>query len=293
MYQWRKGLAVWRVGSHLYISVPFTWLVEEAQKLANEWSMGEVSMGGPGLMKPTAVEGFEPILFHNPCATFTTRGCPNSCPFCAVSLLEPDFYEVPGFKPAPLICDNNLLAATKKHIRRVVDWEKVFPFVDFNQGLEAKRFTPDVADMLGELRCKVRFAFDDPSNEGVVKDAIDLCRARATNNIGVYCLIGYDDSPDDAQARLELVRSWGIRPNPMRYQPLRASRKNEHLAPGWTEIEMRRMMHYYSRLRWYEHIPFNEFVWIGSSTEKEDNGMEIEDSSEAPRVDILHPRLFD
>lgn len=258
MYQWRKGIAKWKVGDTLYISVPFTWLVGEAEEIA-QTHKGKVLMGGPGLMKPTRCEGYEPLLFHNPLATFTTRGCPNTCPFCAVPWLEGDLVEDTDFRPAPVICDNNLLAATRKHIERVVDRIKGFPYVDFNQGLEAGRFTPEIADLLGTLRCKVRFALDSWGQEGTVKDAIDLCRERTTKAIGVYCLIGFDDTPKEARARLELVRSWGIWPNPMRYQPLDAKTKNFYVAPGWTQEELARMTRYYSRLFWLKHVPYEDY----------------------------------
>lgn len=258
MYQWNKGIAQWEVGETLYISVPFTWLVADAEKIASKHK-GKVMIGGSGLMKPTDCEGFEPILFHNPCATFTTRGCPNKCPFCAVPKLEPEFYEIPNFRPAPLICDNNLLAASRKHIEKVADTLKVYPFVDFNQGLEARRFTPEIADLFGKLNCHVRFAFDYWGQETAVKDAIDLCRERTTNNISVYCLLGFNDDPESAKARLELVRSWGIRPNPMRYQPLDAKLKNNYVHPNWTERKLRDTMKYYSRLIWYEGFQFDEW----------------------------------
>lgn len=258
MYQWHKGIAQWQVGDTLYLSVPFTWLVEEAEKIAIKHK-GKVLMGGPGFMRPTHCEGFDPILFHNPCATFTTRGCPNRCSFCAESKLEPEFYEIPDFRPAPVICDNNLLAASRKHLERVVDKLKVFPFVDFNQGLEARRFKPEIAELLGQLNCHVRFAFDSWGQEAAVKDAIDLCRKRTTKNISVYYLIGYNDDPESARARLELARSWGVLPNPMRYQPLDAKEKNSYVHPNWTERELLDTMRYYSRLVYLEHIPFDEY----------------------------------
>ena len=74
-------------------------------------------------------------------------------------------------------------------------------------------------------------------------------------------LIGFRDTPENARYRLEKVRSWGIRPNPMWYQPLNARKKNEYVAPGWAELELARMMDYYSRLRWYEHIPYEDFEY--------------------------------
>ena len=244
--------------------MPFTWLIKQAEQLASLWP-GEVLMGGPGLMKPTECEGFEPILFHNPCATFTTRGCPRKCSFCAVPQIEGDLKEIPNFRPAPVICDNNLLAATKKHIRRVVDRLKIFPYVDFNQGLDARLFDLDIALMLGELRCKVRFAFDYWGMESKVKDAIELCKKHTTKDISVYCLIGFNDTPEDARERLETIRSWGILPNPARYQPLNAKHKNEYVANGWSEFELRKTMRYYYRLNWLGKVTFNDYQYTKES----------------------------
>ena len=255
MNNWRKGIAHWQVGKTLYISVPFTWLVADAERMAREHK-GPSLIGGPGLMKPTECPGFEPILFHNPCGTFTQRGCPNRCPFCAVWRLEPEFIELPNYRPAPVICDNNFSACTRKHQEIVVQKQKQFPLTDFNQGLEARKFTPELADLLGTIKCKVRFAFDSWADDADVYDAVKLCRERTTKDIGIYCLIGFNDDPDSARLRLELVRSWGIRPNPMRYQPLEATQKNQFVHPNWTAGELAKMAHYYSRLRWTEGEPY-------------------------------------
>ncbi|MFH1485655.1 MAG: hypothetical protein ABIH46_06265 [Chloroflexota bacterium] len=266
MDQWHKRIAQWWTGDTLYLSVPFTWLIGEADTIANYWREHNktVLIGGPGLMEPNDCLHFQPILFHNPCATFTTRGCPNACPFCGVPKLEGDLREIPDFRPAPTICDNNLLAASRNHIRRVIDSLKVFSYVDFNQGLDARLFDSEIAGWLGELRCKVRFAFDHWNMEGMVKDAIALCRKYSSRKIGVYVLVGFDDSPSEAVAKLEKVRSWGIRPTPMRFQPLDAKVKNGYAGPGWTELELRRVTRYYSRLRFLEHIPFEEYEYGGS-----------------------------
>lgn len=265
MNTWKKGIATWRVDDTLYISVPFTWLMEEAREIAAGWK-GKALIGGPGTGAPSECPGFEPVIYHNPSATFTTRGCPGKhgapCEFCMVNRLEPNFLEIPNFRPAPVLCDNNPLVATKKHIQLIIDREKQYRLVDFNQGVDAGIFIrrPDIADMLGKLRCRIRFALDSWDDVGVVEEAINLCRARTTNLIGVYCLINWKESPADAIARLDLVRTWGVRPNPMRFQPLNATVKNSYVAPGWTETELRRIMHYYSKLRYYEHIPFQDFA---------------------------------
>lgn len=259
MRNWRKGIATWEVGKTLYISVPFTWLMDEAQKIAAAYK-GKTLIGGPGTMQPSVCEGYDPVLFHNPLATFTTRGCVNKCAFCAVPKIEGEFRELDTWRPAPVVCDNNLTAASTKHIRRVVDSLKCFPYVDFNQGFEARRFTPDIADMFGELKCHIRFAFDSWGSEQAAKDAIDLCRQRSTKDITVFVLIGFKDTPEEAKAKLEEVRSWGVLPNPMRFQPLDAKHKHEYVAPGWTDSELKKMMRYYSRLIYTSPIPYDEFV---------------------------------
>jgi hypothetical protein len=177
MYEWSKGLVSWKKDNTLYISVPFTWLMSKAEELAQKHD-GPVLIGGPGTGKPTTCPGFNPLELHNPDAVFTTRGCPNNCGFCMVKRLEPDYYEIPNFIPKSCVCDNNFTAASKKHQERAVDKLKTLPFVDFNQGMEAKLFTPGLADLLGNLKCKIRFAFDRVNYEKYVKEAIDLCKKK-------------------------------------------------------------------------------------------------------------------
>ncbi len=266
---WRKGIAAWRMGKALYLSVPFTWLLPEARRLAREHH-GPVYAGGPavdlmpGYLSASAIIGepcpVPPLAMHNPLATFTTRGCPNRCPFCAVPRIEGPFRELADWPVRPIVCDNNLLASSRRHFDTVIDRLKALPWVDFNQGLDARLFTPHHARRIAELKAaKVRFAFDSVASESAVADAVALARRHGLRDLGVYVLIGYADTPDDARYRLEAVRSWGIRPNPMRYQPLDALQRDAYVAPGWTERELKRMTRYYSRLRWLEHIPFDEY----------------------------------
>jgi hypothetical protein len=269
---WLKGIAQWRIGKTLYLSVPFTWLLPEARLLASAHK-GPVRAGGPAVaLMPDYLAGvaevnrpcpIEPLLFHNPLATFTTRGCPNACGFCAVPRLEGGFRELDDWRLAPLICDNNLLASSRRHFDRVIDRLKALPGVDFNQGLDARLITARHASRIAELKnVKVRFAFDHPGQETAVHDAIALCRREGLRDFSVYCLIGFDDDPESAKHRLSLVLSWKAWPNPMRYQPLDSLVKNSHVAPGWTDAELKRFMCYYSRQRYLSGVPFDEYDYI-------------------------------
>ena len=272
MNSWRKGIASWRCGDTLYLSVPFTWLLDEAKAMA-ERHRGRVIAGGPAvslLGAPWAETPdscpFDTLAMHNPCATFTTRGCPNCCSFCAVPRIEGEFRELPTWRAAPMVCDNNIMAASRSHFERVIDSLLPFPHCDFNQGLDARLFSPWHADQLVRLRgVKVRFALDHSSEAGIVADAIETARRAGLREFGVYVLVGFNDTLDDALYRLELVRSWGIRPNPMRYQPLDTMERDSYVGAGWTDYDLRRATRYYSRLRWLEHVPFADYAPVGAT----------------------------
>jgi hypothetical protein len=271
MYKWKKDIAAWGVKNTLYMSIPFTWLLPRAEDTANYHRKKgkKVVVGGPAtqLVDIDWAEvrtecKYDVLSLHNPFATFTTRGCPNHCGFCAVPKIEGEFRELKTWKPAPLVCDNNLLAASRAHFERVIDSLVSFPFVDFNQGLDARLMRSWHADQIARLKAvKVRFSFDYLDMAGYVADAIRKCLVKGLKDIGVYALIGYKEPPREAIKRLELIRSWDIRPNPMRYQPLDAEWKNGYVAPGWTEDELKKVMRYYSRLRYLEHIPFEDYQY--------------------------------
>lgn len=272
MKQWKKGIASWQACDVLYLSIPFTWLVNEAISIIKK-SKNKVIVGGPGaILLRDRFDGlaevqedaspFEPIIYHNPFATFTTRGCPNKCPFCAVPKIEGKFREILDFTPRPIICDNNFLASSKKHFDRVIDKIKIFPYVDFNQGLEARLFTSRIADRFSELkRVKIRFAFDKLSDEKYVVDAINLAKKKGLKDIACYLLFGFKDSPEDAFYRAELLHSMKVQIYPMRFQSLNAERRNCYVPKDkkWTEYGIIKFRAYWANDRYAYHFPFDEF----------------------------------
>jgi len=270
MNQWRKDIASWRMGKSLYLSIPFTWLLPKARDLAKQHH-GKVFAGGPAVdLMPEQISDVAdietpcpvpPLWMHNPLATFTTRGCVNKCKFCAVPKIEGDLRELKEWPVRPVVCDNNLLAASRLHFDRVIDRLKAMPFVDFNQGLDARRFNRHHASRIAELKgVKVRFAFDHPKMESTVHDAIALARSEGLKHFAVYVLIGFRDTPDEARWKLDKCLEWGAEPNPMRYQPLNALNKNEYVGRGWTQKDLARYTRYYFRTsRGLGGIPFDEY----------------------------------
>jgi len=74
----------------------------------------------------------------------------------------------------------------------------------------------------------------------------------------LYALIGFNDTPGDALYRLETIYSMGSLPNPMRYQPLNAIKRNSYvnIAAGWTHQELTRFMRYWTNCRYLRSVPF-------------------------------------
>ena len=252
---WPKKPVHWIENGKVYVSVVFTWQVED---VLPGWVLG-----GPGAKLLGIDNGDYPgaIKKHNPDACFTTRGCIRKCGFCAVPILEGDFREIEKPELGPIVCDNNFLASSRKHFDRVIDGLKRFNDIDFNQGLDSRLMDEYKATRLAELDIgRIRLSWDYIDIEPF--GAIYLLHNYAKipkSKISVYVLIGFNDTPGEALYKLKTILERGYRPYPLRYQPLDARRKNDYIGPGWTSKEFYRFTQYWSRLRHYGSIPFNEF----------------------------------
>lgn len=276
-HAWPKR-QVWRLDKDAnlaMVSVPFTWnLPSTYSQCAWYASLGyTVLAGGPATASlpnyladvatmPASPPNTEfPIQWHNPYATMTTRGCPHNCGFCIVPTTDGPFRELATYPIAPIICDNNLLAASMTHFDKVIANLQPLPWVDI-QNLDARFLTRYHAQRLKTLPIKVaRLAFDHSNSEADFLRAFQLLRNAkfALRRIGCYVLIGYNDTPEDALYRLTLVRDLGIRPNPMRYEPPDSLKRNAYVHPNWTDFDLRTMMRYHARLRYFEHVPYPVF----------------------------------
>lgn len=270
--QWGNGLAEWIENDTAFLSVVFSWQLDNAYQRA-AWLKQQgykVRAGGPAVsLNPTFLEGVAEIggqvnalPHHNPNATFTTRGCIRKCPFCAVPKIEGAFVELDDFPIRPLVCDNNFLASSRAHFDRVIDKLKALAGVDFNQGLDARLLTKYHAARLAELDLyAARLAWDDTKYESSFMSAFETLTGAGipAKLIRVYVLIGFDDTPEDALYRLRTILELGALPNPMRYQPLDSVRKNQYVGANWTHRELVRYMRYWSNSRKLSKIPFEEF----------------------------------
>ncbi len=265
---------------------------------------------------------------------YTTRGCVNKCPFCAVPTLEPDYIPyIPlkerverinnlyGAQKNLLLMDNNVLASKhypqiiqeiidcgfqkgakfiqpnlleiairnlknnindrayirkawylidelysslngeesyilytireKHHITKyltttkenlITAYDEIKPIyekhhkhglgklrtVDFNQGLDARLFTPEKAKLMGRIAIRpVRIAFDDIRTEEKYCAAIKMCKDAGMRDFSNYLLYNFNDHPDDLYNRLRINVDLcdklhiSIYSFPMKFHPIR------------------------------------------------------------------------
>lgn len=272
MSEWRGGLAEWTEGDTAFLSVPFTWELQNAYQRA-VWLRAEgyrVRAGGPAVsLMPDVLSGVadlggevNALPHHNPDATFTSRGCIRRCPFCAVWRVEGALQELTDWEPKPIVCDNNLLACSRRHFDTVIDRLKPLSGIDFNQGLDARLLTKHHADRLAELDCIVRLAWDHIDTGNAFMAAYETLRRAhiPKKRIRVYVLIGYQDTPEDAWFRLRTVWNLGVKPNPMRYNPLDAVVRDTYVGEHWTDDLLRQYMRYWANLVYTAGVPFEEWL---------------------------------
>lgn len=117
---------------------------------------------------------------------------------------------------APIYCEHHKTGVGKMR------------FVDFNQGLDARLFTQEKADLLGQITIHpVRIAFDDIKTEQKYCNAIRMCVKSGIKDFSNYLLYNFTDHPNDLYKRLkiniDLCDELGISiySFPMKYHPIR------------------------------------------------------------------------
>jgi hypothetical protein len=175
---------------------------------------------------------------------FSSRGCIRACKFCSVPILEGRLNSV-KYSIKHLIWpkhtrviffDNNILASP--------GWRAIFDEledmklrVDFNQGLDARLITEEVAEKLSKLKRVrlLRLAYDGQKSRRFVQEAIERLKAYGIKGreILVYALFNYEDHPEDFFHRIRDILEWGAVAYPMRFEPLDALEKNKHIGRAW------------------------------------------------------------
>jgi len=264
---WPKSFIEWRDGDTLNISVPFTWDLLEVGFRIQQMTLDppkRVRVGGPAVrLMPNYFRGLHVevggdlpgvLQRFNPQATQTTRGCVNRCDFCAVPKTEGVMVELPDWPDLPIVCDNNLLAASDAHFDKVCDHLERHGWADFNQGLDCRLLNDHHALRLKRIGdVKVRLALDHAGTKPKWDRAFETLRRAgiAKRRIASYVLVGFDSDPAECWERCEWVTGQGVHACPMWFHPLNAMVRNfvtnEQKAIGWTDYERRRLMQWFYR----------------------------------------------
>lgn len=202
----------------VHVSVAFSWDVAEGERLAEAWAQyyPVVKLGGP------AIDGegdmFTPGVYVKPGITFTSRGCPNRCPWC---LVRGDLRVLP-ITPGYVIQDNNFLACPPEHRKQVYEMlaEQSRAAV-FAGGLEARRVTDEIAVELRGVRIREVFlAADSWGALPALEQAVRRLGFLSRRQLRCYVLIGFNgETLEEASERLEAVWRIGCLPFAQLYQP--------------------------------------------------------------------------
>ena len=210
----------------IYASVVFKKNAHKLDGLKFFYPGAEIIVGGSGIdlkaTLPDEVEYIRPDYDLYPgmdySLGFTSRGCIRNCYFCIVPRKEGKItrWQHPSeFVIQVKILDNNWYADPEWFFETSQWFIDHKIAVDITQGMDIRLITPEIAGQLKKLTVypKMHFAFDDRSYAESVKSGIEILKAANINVRSdvlffVYC--HNDDQVDDAAARAEQLREWGV-----------------------------------------------------------------------------------
>lgn len=263
---WIGGLAEWSDGETTYLSVAFTWKLDEAYQRARFARLQgqRVIAGGPALYLKTMKHRIDDVAevgkefpdavrLHNPDATIASRGCPVGCWFCIVPKMEgKEFTLLPDFPVRPVLCDNNLSALPAEyqdHIIKRYQQEGV-QLLDANSGFEPRTFTDEVYRRWKVInRGPWRFAYDDMKERTEVLAVMRMLKDEKPSRKRVYVLIG-NEPYAECMGRIREVIEYGCEPHVQPFIKLNALEREPHVKYDWTSQKLTDVA------RWA-----NGFVW--------------------------------
>lgn len=191
----------------LYMAKVFSFTPDYGFVIANV--RGEVVRGGTGYDIRSSLPGdmdrlqpdysLYPAVDSRTSYGFLTRGCPNRCRWCVVPqkeggirpYMDVDDITLHGERPYAVLMDNNVLACDYGLSQLEKIAERRY-HVDFNQGLDARLVTSDVARLLARVKWikRIRFGCDTPAQIAECERAMSLVRqAGYKGEFFLYCIL--------------------------------------------------------------------------------------------------------
>lgn len=174
---------------------------------------------------------------------FLTRGCPNRCKWCVVPqkegnirpYMDVDDIAVDG-RDRLVLMDNNVLACDYglQQIEKIV--AKGY-HVDFNQALDARLVTDDIAKLLSKVKWinRIRFGCDTHGQIAECEQAIDLIRSYGyKGEFFLYCILM------ELKESYHRINYWKKNKKVLPHaQPYRSLTDKTQIIPQW-QIDMAR-----------------------------------------------------
>ena len=157
---------------------------------------------------------------------FTTRGCPNKCPFCVAWRKEPVMGIVAKLKDLfnPVLgnlitlLDNNILAFPNHFLYICEESIDLKVKLDINQGLDHRKLNPEIVVALKSISHEeYRFAFDSPAYYKSVDRAISMLGDGGINRCLWYVLVGFNTTFQEDLDRVNFLRDRGHQAYIMRF----------------------------------------------------------------------------
>lgn len=230
----------------------------------------EVIKGGTGydytISLPNEIDLMQPdysiyshLVDNRTAYGFLTRGCPNRCNFCIVHKKEGDIRPYMDIDEIAIngrtnvyLMDNNILASDYGlgQIEKIIDRGYR---VDFNQGLDARLITDDIAKILAQVRYinYIRLACDSYAQVPYLIRAQEMLEKYGyKKDIFVYFLIR---DWEDVNKRLDALRKYKwFKPHG---QPYRNFNDKHQVIPQWQKD----MAHWMNKHNIYFSCEFKDF----------------------------------
>ena len=230
----------------VYMSKVFTHTPNYGYYINNA---AEVDKGGTGYsldkVLPVEIDSLQPDyslypnIDRNTAYGFLTRGCPNKCKWCIVPKKEGDvrpYMDVDEIaiegRTNLVLMDNNILASDYglQQIEKII--ERGYK-VDFNQAMDARLVTPEIAKLLAKVKWikRIRFGCDTPGQIEYCEKAISLIDAAGyKGEYFFYCML--HGSFDECFSRVDHWHKRGKRYLP-HCQPYLDFGKQKQNIPQW------------------------------------------------------------
>jgi hypothetical protein len=273
--EWAEGVVEWTEGDTAFISIVFSWHVDEALARTFWYRAAgyKVRVGGPGVFTAKRAAEFAGLARvggsipgvqtrHNPMATKASTGCSKDCFFCIVPAMEGPIELLPDFEPRPVLTDNNLSALPADYQQYIIARyrEAGVPLLDANSGFEPETFDEEVYDRWEPInQGPWRFGLDETGETDEVDRVIRMLRRRGVSakRIRPYVMIGHEPF-DECMARLAKVFELGAEPYCQYIIKLNARRKEPWVQHDWTRQRLLDVQRWVNGYAWRK-MPFAEY----------------------------------